>query len=358
MDTQVTHVEVVPAAGSAAAARPWLRRTLVGLLLIAAALGGGYRWWSNRPAALPAGIAMSNGRLEATEVDVAARTAGRVKEVLAREGDVVAEGQLLARMDVATLEAAHRQALAQVAQAREAVATARAAVDERQSALDLAASTLRRTEDLVARGFVSAQKLDGDRAQWLAARASLVAARSRVVEAQAGVVTAEAAAQRIVAEIADADLFAPRAGRVQYRLAHPGEVVGAGGKVLTLLDLSDVYMTVFFAEAAAGSIAIGAEARLVLDAIPQYVIPATVSFVASEAQFTPKTVETPDERQKLVFRVKVQVDPALLRQYQSQVKSGVPGVAYVRTRAVSWPANLQPRLPGDGEPLPTPNPAR
>ena len=135
MDTQVTHVEVVPAAGSAAAARPWLRRTLVGLLLIAAALGGGYRWWSNRPAALPAGITMSNGRLEATEVDVAARTAGRVKEVLAREGDVVAEGQLLARMDVATLEAAHRQALAQVAQAREAVATARAAVDERQSAL-------------------------------------------------------------------------------------------------------------------------------------------------------------------------------------------------------------------------------
>jgi HlyD family secretion protein len=350
MDLQLAHVEAA-AAGSAKPTRTWLRRTLVGLLLLAAASGGGYRWWMSRPAALPAGIAMSNGRLEATEVDVAARTAGRVKEVLAREGDVVAEGQLLARMDVSTLEAERRQALAQVAQARHAVDTARAAVDQRQSELDLAASTLRRTEDLVARGFVSAQKLDGDRAQWLASRASLVAARSRVVEAQAGVVTAEAATHRIATEIAEADLFAPRAGRVQYRLAQPGEVVGAGGKVLTLLDLSDVYMTVFLAESAAGSVAIGAEARLVLDAVPQYVIPAIVSFVASEAQFTPKTVETSDERQKLVFRVKVQVDPALLRQYQAQVKSGVPGVAYVRTRAdASWPASLQPRLPGDAAP--------
>jgi HlyD family secretion protein len=133
---------------------------------------------------------------------------------------------------------------------------------------------------------------------------------------------------------------------VQYRLALPGEVLAAGGKVLTLLDLTDVYMTVFLPTSEAGRLAIGAEARIVFDAAPQYVVPASVSFVASEAQFTPKYVETKSEREKLMFRVKVQLSREVLEKYAQWVKTGVTGVAYIRLDPqIEWPAKLAVALP-------------
>jgi HlyD family secretion protein len=128
---------------------------------------------------------------------------------------------------------------------------------------------------------------------------------------------------------------------VQYRVAQPGEVIGAGGKVLNLLDLSDVYMTFFLPEAAAGRVALGSEVRIVLDAAPDRPIPARISFVASSAQFTPKTVETASERQKLMFRVKARVDRALLERHLTQVKTGLPGVAWLKLDPrAEWPARL------------------
>jgi HlyD family secretion protein len=105
-------------------------------------------------------------------------------------------------------------------------------------------------------------------------------------------------------------------------------------------------MTVFLPASAAGPLALGSEARLILDPVPQYVVPATVTFVASEAQFTPKSVETQEERDKLMFRVKLSIAPALLKQYENQVKTGVRGVAYVRVRQDAvWPDNLAVKLP-------------
>jgi len=100
---------------------------------------------------------------------------------------------------------------------------------------------------------------------------------------------------------------------VQYRVAQPGEVVGAGGRVINMVDLSDVYMTFFLPTALAGRVAMGTEVRLVLDAIPQYVIPAQVSFISDVAQFTPKTVETANEREKLMFRIRAQIPVELLK---------------------------------------------
>ena len=132
---------------------------------------------------------------------------------------------------------------------------------------------------------------------------------------------------------------------MQYRVAQPGEILRAGGTVLNLVDLSDVYMTFFLATGNAGVIPLGAEVRIILDAIPQYVMPAKTTFVSSVAQFTPKTVETAEERQKLVFRIKAQIDPTLLREHIQQVKTGVPGMAYVRIADRPWPAELQIKLP-------------
>ena len=126
-----------------------------------------------------------------------------------------------------------------------------------------------------------------------------------------------------------------------FRLAQPGEVLGGGGKVLNLVDLSDVYITFFLPETVAGRVPLGAEVRIVLDVAPQLVIPARVSFVASTAQFTPKTVETASERQKLMFRVRARIDPVLLESRLEQVKTGLPGVAWLRLAPNEpWPAKL------------------
>ena len=179
-----------------------------------------------------------------------------------------------------------------------------------------------------------------------AAEAAIATAESLVIRSHASVEAAQATIERIQADINDSTLKAPRDGRVQYRVAQPGEVLTAGGKVLNMVDLADVYMTFFLPEAEAGRVKLGAEVRLVLDAAPQFVIPAKVTFVADVAQFTPKTVETAEERQKLTFRIKAHIPPELLKKYIRDVKTGLPGVAYVQLDPqAEWPANLQVRLP-------------
>lgn len=350
------------------------RKVVAGVLIGVAALAAVVAWNKLKPQGLPASVAMGNGRMEATDIDVATRTSGRLKELLVKEGDNVEAGQILARMDTATLDADLQRAQAQVQQARnakataeavlaqreQAVTTASAVVSQRQAELNLATKQLQRTQELVSKGFLSPQKLDEAQAQVASAKAGLSAAqsqvaetrtaitatRSQLVEADSAIATAQASLRRVQADIDDSVLKAPRPGRVQVLAAQPGEVLGAGGRVISLVDISDVYMTFFLPETAAGRVAIGTEARLVLDAAPQYVIPAKVSFVASVAQFTPKTVETTAERQKLVFKVRAQIDKALLEQHRQQVKTGMPGMAYVLVqRDAAWPDKLAIALP-------------
>ncbi len=203
-----------------------------------------------------------------------------------------------------------------------------------------------------------------ERARQQSAEASLRAAQIQVAQRDAAIDAGEATIQKIKTIINDSVLKSPIGGRVLYRLAEPGEVLAAGGKVLTVLDLSDVYMTIFLPTGSAGRLAIGAEARIILDAAPQYVIPPTVSFVAPRSQFTPKEVETRSEREKLMFRVKVRIEPQLLKKYLQRVKTGLPGVAYVKLdAAAAWPDHLQVRLPpelserrGEGQSLGAPLP--
>ena len=243
----------------------------------------------------------------------------------------------------------------QVAQRESDYQAALAVVAQRESDLDTARRRLPRSEQLAREGFFSSQLLDDDRAkvrsqqaavtaakaQAKAAQAGISASRTQVTSAEANVRALQATLARIDVELADSELKAPRDGRVQFRVVQPGEVVGAGARVLQLVDLSDVYMTFFLPETVAGRVALGSEVRIVLDAAPGFVIPATVSFVASTAQFTPKTVETASERQKLMFRVRAQIDKALLLRHQDQVKTGLPGVAWLRVDpAVEWPSNL------------------
>lgn len=344
------------------------------LMILSVALLGAWQGWKSYQNAGPGeGFVSGNGRIEATEVNVATRFGGRLETLMVKEGDFVTAGQVLAEMDTAALQAQKNQALAQQAGAEASVASARSQVAMRQSDLaalqasliqakiqyDNAQLRFERSSKLAKNGSVSVQVLDDDKAtlrsaeasvnvakaQVAAGEAAVEAARAQVVGAEFNVGAAKAAIENIDSNLDDSLLRAPRDGRVQFVVAQPGEVLGAGGIVVNMVDLTDVYMTFFLPETVAGRIALGQDVHLVLDAAPDVVIPAQVSFVASTAQFTPRTVETASERQKLMFRVRAQISEELLQQYIDQVKTGLPGVAWLKVDdAASWPDNLTVNL--------------
>lgn len=297
---------------------------------------------------LPEHIAFGNGRIEGTEVDIATRIPGRLESFSVAEGDLVEAGEMIAKMDTDELEARLAAAKANLLQALEGKRLAEAVVTQRESELRLARSELARFESLMEKGHVARERFDQAQTAAETAAAAVQAARVQVASASAGVEAARASIREIETTIADSHLHTPVGGRVLYRLAEPGEILPAGGKVATVLDVTDVYMSIFLPTLQAGKVTVGSEARIVLDALPDYVIPAEVSFVAAEAQFTPKSVETRSEREKLMFRVKVRIDADLLKAYRDRVKTGVPGVAYVLLDGRrGWPPQLQVNLPND-----------
>jgi len=326
-----------------------MKKTLktVATLGILAAIAGATVWYqSTTTSDTPDNVASGNGRIEATEYDIATKNPGQLEALMVREGDMVEKGEVLAHMDTRSLDAQLREAQAGLKEARENREYAQAIVQVRESEVSYAEREFQRLDKLARSGHVSQEQFDQAGTQLEIARANLTAARVDVTRAESGIEAAEAKVARLESDHEDSRLAAPVGGRVLYKLADPGEVLGAGGKVLTVLDLTDVYMTFFLPTEQAGKVRIGDEARLILDAIPQYVIPANISFVAPRAQFTPKAVETRSEREKLMFRVKARVDPSLLKQHIEAVKTGVPGEAFVRVDPDSpWPDSLKVSLP-------------
>jgi len=325
-----------------------IKLIVISLVLVVGAAFS-WQWWQNKQTVLPSDIAIANGRIEAVQVDVTSKYAGRVRSIEAQEGDLVTVNQVLAVMDTAELNAQLTQAQAQLGQTRAAVNEGAALVIQRQSELKLAELELNRVTPLVQNGAISQSLADQKQTMKETANAVLAASKAHVNTLKQSVNAAQAAVARIQTQIDDATLKAPVMGRVLYRLAQPNEVLGNGGKVLTLIDLSNVYMEVFLPSAQAYMTAIGAETRVKLDIIDT-AIPAKVSFVSPESQFTPKQVETQDERDKLMFRVKVRIPQELVLNHIEQVKTGIRGVAYIRlsTRAGEtqspWPKFLQ-KLP-------------
>jgi HlyD family secretion protein len=234
---------------------------------------------------MPAGIVRAEGRIEATQVDVSSKYAGEVVDVAVQEGDKVPAGQVIARLRSPELEAQLRAAQSDLRSAKEA-------------------------------------------------------------QAQDAITTAEAKVEQIKSMISELTLVSPREGKVQYQLARAGDSVAAGAPIVTLIDLADVYMTVFLRAADASKLATGDEARLILDEAPDYVVPAAVSFVASNTQSAPKAVETKDDLAKLMLRVDLKIDPKVVETYYGKVETELRGAGFVRTRPdARWPAELQVKLP-------------
>ena len=336
--------------------RPRRRRRLrvlfFAMLMIGTGAGIGWFWWQHHQLQLPPGIVWGNGRLEADQIDIDTKFAGRIAKLFVDEGDVVRAGQVVAIMDTRDLEASLKKSQALVSQAERAFDEAKANLVQQQTQVKLAQQELDRTSSLVPKGFATVELLDQRHQQMNAAVATENAATHRVAEAQHALDAATHDVELYRVNILDNSLIAPRDGPIQYRVANDGEVLPAGGKVFTMLDASYVYMDIYLPSVEAGRVMIGSEARIIVDAYPDHVIPAKVVFVASQAQFTPKTVETKAERDKLMFRIRVRIDPDRLVGREAMVRSGLPGVAYVRTDpSVAWPPSLQASLPPS---IPTP----
>ena len=305
----------------------------------------GFRYWKGKQSALPDGIASGNGRLEGTLVDVAAKEPLRVKEVLVAEGAVVKPGEVVARLDTTTLDSQLEEAKAAVVLAEERLDVAKASISKQTSEVKLAGVEADRSRRLVADGAGSQRELDVRKTKVETSKATLAEVVAGLQTAKQNVEVARAQVVTIQTRIDDATLRSPVSGRVLYRLAEPGEVLAAGGKALTIVNLEDVYMEIFLPADQAANLAVGSEARITVDYDTQHAVAGYVSFVSPEAQFTPKQVETKSEREKLMFRVKIQVPKELVVHYIEHIKTGVRGVGYVKTRDdAQWPAWLNKNL--------------
>jgi HlyD family secretion protein len=337
-----TPVAAAPVPSRAPVVRFHWPRIAIAFVIIAGSVLGAFYWWEKTHPSLPRSIVSGNGRLEADEIDIDTKFAGRIAVILADEGDMVKGAQVVARMDTRDLEASLKKAQAQVDQARKAIEEANHNVAQQTAQALLAQQEFDRAKALVARGFETKEVLDQRQQQLDSANAALSAAKDRVTESQHALEASTHDAELYTVNIADNTLVAPRNGRIQYRIANVGEVLPAGGKVFAMLDVNYVYMDIYLPTEQAGRVRFGADARIVVDAYPGVAIPAKVMFIATQAQFTPKTVETQDERDKLMFRIRVRIDPERLKARGDEVRSGLPGVTYIRTdSAVPWPPALQ-----------------
>ena len=324
-------------------ARHWRRWISIGIIaFLVAAGGGGFYWWKQSQSQLPAGISWGNGRLEADEIDIDTKFAGRIAELRVNIGDMVTAGQVIAVMDTRDLQQSLEKSQAQVAQAQRAIEEANANLVQQQTQQTLAAQELDRTQTLLKEGYATKELFDQRKQALDGANAGLSAAQAKVAEAKRVLEASQHDVGLYTVNIKDNDLVAPRAGRIQYRIANIGEVLPAGGKVFAMLDISNVYMDIYLAAPESGKTKVGTEARILLDDYRSSPISAKVSFIASQAQFTPKTVETESEREKLMFRIRVRINPDQLADHADVVRSGLPGTAYVRADpAVNWPKKLQ-----------------
>ena len=314
-------------------------RILAAVAAIAVAGGLFYAWRSyERANTLPDWVAHGNGRIEMTRTDVAVKYPGRLQTLLVHEGDVVHPGQLIAQEDNADV-------LAQLSGAKAAKARAQATLSRvegergvREGQARSAQIDWREATALQRKAMVSPVELEQRKIALDTANSSVSAASGGIGEARAAILQADAQISQLTSTLSDMRITAPTLGRVEYRIVEPGTVLPAGGKIVSLLNPEDVYLTIFLPAAVAGRLHIGDEARIYPEGF-DHPVPARVTFVSPDAQFTPKFVETTTEREKLSYRVKLQISAGVARRLDGQLKAGMTADGYVKLDShQAWPS--------------------
>jgi HlyD family secretion protein len=335
------------------------KKTITGTLLLvvvgAAALTAWWFWGRQEP--LPEGLVQANGRIEGDHYTVASKVPGRIIELAAREGESVEKGQILTRLDDAQMRAKVDQAQAamdaQKAQLKAAdmaiavmkqevpltVETANAGIAHAEAAFAAAkASTHQARKDaarmktLFEKGTVEKHSAEAADLAWTVARAEFATAMAALTQAQkrlaeaglgweriktqecelkvleAQVVQAEATLAEVRSVQNDLTIRAPASGIITTRIIDVGEVVAGGAPLFDIVDLDRLYLKVYVPGKEIGKVRLGLPAHVYTDAFPDEPVNATVRYIASRAEFTPKEVQTPDERVKLVYAVKLYLD--------------------------------------------------
>ncbi len=315
------------------------------VLVVLLAAAGFAAWnlvWKPRAAARE-GVTAS-GTVEATDAQLGFQAPGRIVEIVPREGDRIDAGALVARLDATELEARRAEAAARVEAARaalaeleagsrrEEIAQGRAALAAAEERVEDAGRDLERVETLFAGRAVARETVDkATLALELARRQRDQSAEQlallekgprseRIAAARAQLASAEAAVATLDAALANLRIVAPFSGVVTVRHREPGEIVAAGAPVVTLLDPGDRWVRIYVPENRLSRVTLGERARISSDTFPGRSYDGDVAFIASNAEFTPKNVQTTEERVRLVYAVKVRItgDPA------EELKPGLP----------------------------------
>lgn len=291
------------------------------------------------------GITEVNGRLNVNRLDIATLYAGRVQDILVQEGEDIHKNQALAQLSTTQVDAQLALIQAKQQQAQEALQRAKAEQDAIAQQLHLAQIELQNAQQLYRDKLISQTELARHQTQVKATQAKLHVSQAAQAEAQAVIEQTIAQQTQVQDMREDYTIKSPINGRVEYKIAEVGSVIPAGGKVISLVDPLDVYLNVFLPPQQTNPLHIGDEARIRIEGIDG-IFPATIQFIAAEAQFTPKSVETQEERTKLMFKVKLSLDKTLATKYQGIFKGGMTALAYVKyDNHAAWPDDLAIKLP-------------
>lgn len=331
-------------------------------------------WWKNR-SAWPEGLIQANGRIEGDLISVATKFMGRINQLVVREGDTVTTGQVMVQLDDVQVRAQVKQAQegwkaleARVQGMHEelavlnlqvplAIESAEAKVREIKAKLQQALAVERearreldRMRFLFEKGNVSLQEFDVKQRQWDVVSQDILAMRSLLVQTQKDLAQAELGWRRIRAKkaevaglerqrdqaegaleevesvLADLTIRAPSNGTITTRMVDIGEVVSAGAPLFEMVDLDHLYLQVYVPEVQIGKVRLGLFSQVFIDAFPDRPFPAVVRYIASRAEFTPKEVQTPDERVKLTYAVKLYFE----ENPDHRLTPGMPADAVIR----------------------------
>ncbi|TPE61737.1 HlyD family efflux transporter periplasmic adaptor subunit [Sandaracinobacter neustonicus] len=310
---------------------------LILLLLAVLAVGAAVWWRYGRDPGLPQGFAQGNGRMEMTRTDIAVKYPGRLLEIRVREGDSVRAGDIIAVQDETDVRAQLQGANAARERASAAVGRVQGEALARSAQEKAAAIDLRETVKLYDQKMVSPVEVEQRRVALEGARGGVAAATGGLAEARTTIAQANAQIAQLNAALNDLIIRAPTPGRIEYRIVEPGTVLPAGGRIVSLINPEDVFLNIFLPGPVASKLKIGDEARILPQGFAEPV-PARISFVSPEAQFTPRFVETQSERETLSFRVRLTVQPEVARRFAGQLKAGMTADGYVRTDpSLGWP---------------------
>ncbi len=345
-----------------------MNKVVISAIVLAVIIIVAVLMYANRRRGSDISVIKVSGNIEATTVEASFKIAGRVLERPVDEGEMVQSGQIIARIDSSDLahEVAIRKAEVQSARAtlaelvagsrKEEIAQAEAVLAAAEAEAKRAADDFRRQEELYRREVIPKQRFDAARAtrdtsaaQARQASEALTLTRKgprheRIDQARARLREAEAALALAEEQFGYATLAAPVAGMVMAKHIEPGEQVAPGTPVITIGELENVWVKAYISETDLGRVKLGQAARIRTDTWPGKTYEGRVSFISSESEFTPKNVQTQQERVKLVYRIKVTVPNA-----NRELKPGMPADAEILIGTGTQTTGLKDQGPGSGK---------